>query len=356
MNPRTPTYALGLASLAAAGLLLVSGRAVRQESVPARPGAVFERMADDREYRLTYGWRDFKGARRSIAFPIARRDLAEAEAEFGFSEEELENHLASAEWRKKAEMIAGLKASLQRAIEQSGYGAYIQVLDKGELTFDLKLNAPADKRDEVRPAFEAVKTKMSEEYADGVKRILRELEEEKKAFLEARGISLRGSTLRVLYALSVRKNGPRVRPALDSLRGIDSKLNIRDFLALSLSFIQELAYGLPPEVEGRKNILGFWVAPKVLANNFGDCDSKGAAFAALWNNFKKYPVILIKVPDHMFVGVGIPGFPSETVTINGVRYTLCEVTGVQKIPPGLLSRYSLTYLQSGHYQYELVTD
>ncbi len=94
--------------------------------------------------------------------------------------------------------------------------------------------------------------------------------------------------------------------------------------------------------------------PRVLVNNIGDCDSKGVTFASLWTNFKKYPFILIKIPKHLFVGVAIPSFSEEGFTINGIRYTLCEVTGPDLIPPGLISQYSWFYLQGGNYRYELI--
>jgi hypothetical protein len=125
-------------------------------------------------------------------------------------------------------------------------------------------------------------------------------------------------------------------------------------MALMLAFIQKIRYGLPPLKEKDKVILEFWVPPKVLVNNYGDCDSKGVAFASMWTTFKKYPFILIKIPKHLFVGVAIPSIGGEGFVINGIRYTLLEVTGPDLIPPGLITQYSHFYLQSGKYRYELI--
>jgi len=131
-------------------------------------------------------------------------------------------------------------------------------------------------------------------------------------------------------------------------------LNIQQFLSFLLSYIQEIRYGIPPLMENGKYIMGFWVPPKVLINNFGDCDSKGVTFASMWINFKKYPILLIRIPKHLFIGLAVPSFSEEGVTINGLRYTLCEVTGPDKLPPGMIAPYSQLHLEGGNYSYELI--
>jgi hypothetical protein len=133
-----------------------------------------------------------------------------------------------------------------------------------------------------------------------------------------------------------------------------NNFSLYQFLGLLLSFIQDVRYYIPPLRERGKTILSFWVPPRVLADNFGDCDSKGVTFASFWTNFKKYPILLITVPNHFFVGLGIPSFTGEGLVINGVRYTLCEVTGPGKMPPGMIGRFSQVCLQNGQYVYEIV--
>ena len=252
-------------------------------------------------------------------------------------------------------MISDLKDIVRKIIDKSGHGRYILVVEKDSFSFDLKLSVPYDLQDEVKPAYESIKSRMNDEYKASAKRIETALSEEEKIFVGSRGIISSPEGLRVDYRRSVQNNRARIKHVLEAMRRIDARLNLRQFLGLSLSFIQDLAYGVPPAVEGGKLILGFWVPPKVLANNFGDCDSKGVTFAALWMNFKRYPLLLIRVPDHMFIGLAIPSLESEGVVINGLRYTLCEVSATEKVPPGLVSYYSRTWLESGRYQYDLVT-
>ena len=92
----------------------------------------------------------------------------------------------------------------------------------------------------------------------------------------------------------------------------------------------------------------------VLVNNMGDCDSKSVLFASLWTIFRSYRLLLIKIPNHMLVGVAVPSYSTEGVVINGLRYTLLEVTGQDKMPPGLITPRSRTFIQGGSYIYELV--
>ncbi len=122
----------------------------------------------------------------------------------------------------------------------------------------------------------------------------------------------------------------------------------------SVAFVQSMGYGTPPINEAEKIILGFWPPPKVLVNNYGDCDSKAVVFASLWGHFTRYPLILIRVPSHLFIGVAIPSFHRERFTINGLRYTFCEVSGPELVPPGFISPLSRVYLENGGFHYELI--
>ena len=66
----------------------------------------------------------------------------------------------------------------------------------------------------------------------------------------------------------------------------------------------------------------------------GDCDSKAAAFCALWRHFPKRS-ILILVPEHALVGVeGKPRADEAYVRLGNRYFVLCEVAGPAKIPPG----------------------
>ncbi len=356
MRIRTPHFALGTTMLLALGLFATVSHLPRGEPFTGEVVEnIFSKVIENDTYKLTYRWKDFNNKVIRISFDITEKELAEAEGEFGYTQEEIDSFLGKKTVEKNEAMIAELKGFVKTLIGRSGYEDYILIVDKGSMTFDLKLSVPLDQEQNVRPVYEAIKKQLTDEYTSFVKKIEAELIADRDAFFKSRGIVSSGEKLHVDYKQNVANNRLRMKKVLEVLRSGNEKINLRQFLSLSLSFIQGMKYGVPPIIEGDKYILGFWVPPKVLVNNFGDCDSKGVAFAALWTLFKGYPVILIKVPDHMFIGLGIPSMSSEGVVINGLRYTLCEVSGVQKTPPGVISYYSLTYLQSGRYQYEVVS-
>ncbi len=357
MRTKAPYAALGTSLLMSLGVLVALSVLPRGEpDQENKPPNLFEKRDSGRAFDLSYGWRDFNKKSLQVSFPISKKALSDAEEEFGYAQEELDRHLESWASGRNREMIASLKDFLQQLIDESGFERYILIEERDDTSFNLKLSVPYNLQDQVKPVYEAIKTRLAEEYEAGTQSVREGISGERKKFIESRGFVMEGKVIRVDYRKSVRNNRPRVRHVLEALQSIDEKLNLRRFLGLSLSFIQDIGYGIPPTVEGDRLILGYHVPPRVLADNLGDCDSKGAAFASLWTNFKKYPVILIRIPEHMFVGLAVPALVSEGVVINGLRYTLCEVSANEKIPPGMISYYSTTYLRSGRYRYEFVSE
>jgi hypothetical protein len=314
----------------------------------------FEKRENERGYELTYGWKDYQSVTHFITFSISKQQLAEAEGEFGYDEQELEKHMEEAAEKIREEMIAYIREFAAQLIAKSQYSEYILIEEIDSKSFRLKLSARQDVYDRVKTEFEKIKFKIAEVQNSYFEKIEKEKEKRRRDFLQRRGLRFIGDKIGVNYEFCVQKNRPRVKQAVEVMSQINRNLSLHQFLALMLAFIQEVRYGIPPLKENNKSILEFWVPPKVLVNNFGDCDSKGVTFASMWSNFKRYPLILIKIPNHLFVGLAIPSFTQEGITINGLRYTLCEVTGPDKIPPGLITPYSRLYLEGGQYRYEII--
>ena len=314
----------------------------------------FDRNETSGAYELTYGWKDFKGELNTVSFSLSKQQLAEAEAEFGYYPDELAKHLEESLAAMREEMMSHLERFTSQQVLMSKYSRYITMDKVSPKDFNLKISAPASLSKEAKAEFDRIMSEITTEQEACLQRIEKEQERKKKEFIESRGFRFTGDAMSVNYRRVVNNNRPRVEPALAAMRDKFRKKSLRQFLALMLAFIQEIRYGLPPLEEKNKVILEFWVPPKVLVSNFGDCDSKGVTFASMWTNFKNYPFILIKIPKHLFVGVGIPSISGQGFTINGIRYTLCEVTGPDLIPPGMITQYSLLYLQGGNYRYELI--
>lgn len=314
----------------------------------------FDRNETPSAYELTYGWKDFKGELNTVSFSLSKQQLAEAEAEFGYYPDELEKYLEENLAKMREEMMSHLERFTSQQVLMSKYSRYITMDKVSPRDFNLKISAPASLSKEAKAEFDRIMSEITAEQEAYLQRIEKEQVRKRKEYIESRGFRFTGDVMSVDYRLVVDNNRPRVEPALKAMRDKFRKKSLRQFLALMLAFIQEIRYGLPPLDEKNKVILEFWVPPKVLVSNFGDCDSKGVTFASMWTNFKNYPFVLIKIPKHLFVGVGIPSISGEGFTINGIKYTLCEVTGPDLIPPGLITQYSLFYLQGGNYRYELI--
>ena len=314
----------------------------------------FDRQEDTENYYLSYGWTDFDGNSRNISFPLSKSQLNAAEEEFGYFPADLRKHLDDSLERFSEQMIGYLRDFVQGLIQKSKYPEYILIENATPKSFNLKLSVPPSLQKKAHREFEKIKGKLAKEQEKYQKRMDKELEAAKARFFEDRGIRLFDGKIGVDHRVCVMRNQERIRPIFEIMQENHKSLSLHQFLGLLLSYVQDLRFYIPPLQERGKVILSFWVPPRVLADNFGDCDSKGVTFASFWTNFKKYPILLITVPQHFFVGLGIPSFTGEGLVINGLKYTLCEVTGPGKMPPGMIGRYSQVCLQNGQYVYELI--
>lgn len=315
---------------------------------------IFEKIEKETGYELTYGWRDYRGDGYSMTFSVSNQQLSDAEEEFGYYPDELEKYLEESYEKMREEMIIYLEEFTRRQIKKSKYPQYILIEKIDTKKFKLKISVPSSLYEEVKAASEIIKDKLAVEENAYFKKIEKEQKKKEKAFLERRGFQIIGVSIGVNYSVCVRNNRARVKKVVERMKKMKKRMSLRQLLFLMSAFIQEIKYGIPPFKENNKIIAGFWVPPKVLVNNFGDCDSKGVAFASMWTNFKRYPLILIKIPNHLFLALAIPSIGRDEITINGLSYTLCEVTGPDKIPPGLITNYSRFYLEGGRFRYELI--
>ncbi len=327
---------------------------LNQKIGPKQSLNVFEKIDMDTGYELTYGWRDYRGDGYSMTFSVSKQQLSDAEEEYGYYPEELEKYLDESYEKMREEMMIYLEEFARRQIERSKYPQYILIEKIDARKFKLKISVPSALYEEVKAASEIIKDRLTVEESAYLKKIDKEQKKKEKAFLESRGFRVIGGAIGVNYSLCVRNNRPRVKNVVERMKKIKRRMSLRKLLFLMSAFIQEIKYGIPPFIENNKIISGFWVPPKVLVHNFGDCDSKGVAFASMWTNFKRYPLILIKIPNHLFLGLAIPSIGRNEIVINGLSYTLCEVTGPEKIPPGLITNYSRFYLEGGRFRYELI--
>jgi hypothetical protein len=153
-------------------------------------------------------------------------------------------------------------------------------------------------------------------------------------YLQERGLRLKGDEISIDYEREVERGTGPLRECYQALRQVGEGASDRRLLGLFLAFFQELRYEVPPQIELGRHILGFRVPSAVLVRGGGDCDSKSAAFCALWRHLPER-AILILVPGHALVGVeGKPRADEAHVRLGNRYFVLCEVVGPGKIPPG----------------------
>jgi hypothetical protein len=349
-----PLSAAAVVLLIAGSLLFLQRISIRQKKAEEPASLQFEKKEAETHYDLTYRWKGFREESFGAVFSVSKAGLAEAEREFGYEPAELAQLLAAEDLKMREGIIRSLKNLAREEIAKSRYAPYFVIEEKGVLAFNLNFSASPRLHDAVQAEFERISARLAEEQDSRQKKSVLELESKKREFLESRGLCAIGEKLGINYGLVIDRNRPRLKPVLESIRKQNSDLSLRRFLDFLLSFLQQVRYRIPPLQENNRLILGLWVPYRVLVENLGDCDSKGVTFSCLWANLAKYPLILIKVPNHMFVGVAVPMFGHDSVTVGGLRYTLCEVTGPSRLPPGLLTNYSRLCLEGGQSIYELI--
>jgi len=325
---------------------------VLKESVDSSGSFIKEETELD--YNLSYGWNDYENNNFSITFTISKELLAEAEAEFGYYPDEFKRFLDETSNSMTREMIKFLKDYASQEIEKSQYSQYIQIVDISPDKFNLSLSAPPKLKSEIKAEFKSITEKIFKKRTSQLKKISKQLKVKSQEYFEKRGIRTSGDAVEVDYDFCVQKNRLRLKPVFERMKKSRPELNIFQFLQVVLSFTQEIKYTNLLLEENNKFILEFWVPPKVLVNNSGDCDSKAATFASIWTNLRSYPVVFIQIKRHILVGVAVPAAGEADITIHGLRYTLCEVAGPAKIPPGLIHQYSRMHLRNRPLKYQLI--
>jgi hypothetical protein len=259
----------------------------------------------------SYRWRHFDGRTYACTFEVDERELRAAQAEFGIAREKMTLTVPGYEFR----------------------GTY---------------RTPEEKARLEREAEEA--KRRWEQDAE-------RLRQEHEAAIQRAGFLLRGDALIPDLARLHRLNVPRVRGLAQQLRALAQANAARDRGAaeLMLSFVQELPYRVPPAERGGL-FTGELLTPlEVLAEGWGDCDSKSLLFATLVSGATRLAVILLRGSSHMLAGfaagTGLEGEPrgeEQAVTFGGRSCLLCEVSaGVW--PPGHVDEKIESAVRAGEY-------
>jgi hypothetical protein len=280
----------------------------------------FKREDEGERLRLSYGFTDYEGRPHRFACEISKRDYDRDLTSFGYFQDELDRAVGE-----------GLRKLFERQAAERGVSPYVQFEVYGGTSYRWKWQVPGGTAPAIANALKA-RLHGFDRWLD--EELPREREELTARYLREHGVILKGTETSVDYAREVEGATGPLAPCFEALRQAGAGEDDRRMLSLFLAFFQDLRYEVPPPVELGRHILGFRVPTAVLARGGGDCDSKSAAFCALWRHLPER-AILILVPGHALVGVeGKPRADEAYVRLGNRYFVLCEVAGPGKVPPG----------------------
>jgi hypothetical protein len=270
--------------------------------------------------RLSFGFSDYEGRPRHFSCEVSKRDYARDLASFGYFQDDLDRAVGE-----------GLRELFERQAAERGLAPYVRFELYHDTSYRWQWTVPGNLPPAVANALQARLRDFDRWLDQG---FLKEREELIARYLRERGVLLHGTEAEVDYAREIEGATGPLTPCFEALRQVGTGEDDRRLLALFLSFFQDLRYEVPPSVELGRHILGFRVPTAVLVSGGGDCDSKSAAFCALWRH-RPERAILILIPEHALVGVeGKPQADEAYIRLGNRYFVLCEVAGPGKIPPG----------------------
>jgi len=271
---------------------------------------------DPNSFHLTFHFRDAAERPRKVSCTIRKSDYERERAGFGFLETE----------RVEA-LNRGLRESLAREAAQRGVERYfkIEVYDEGSIRWSWSYPGGTDP--EVVERIEAFHAWLENNSSAVVGAI-------DDRYLRAHGMRVDGDSYEVDYETLTHNATEPLADCFAALRRLDGGRS-DVLLGLLLTFFQDLRYELPRDVDEQgRETLGFRVPTAVLVEGAGDCDSKSAAFCALWRQIPAR-VLLVLVPEHALVAVeGKPGPDQASIRLGNRYFILCEVAGPGRLRPG----------------------
>ena len=282
------------------------------------PGS-FERTEDHGDYQLTWGFTDHQGEPLSVTCRVPRDDHEREVSRFGYDERAVAAARAERlrRWAEAKLRERGIEEVVRLDVDEEGWQA------RHEFPPNVDPAAAARLDVEARRFYLFMKLHFPDEWDAVTDALLRE-----------RGLRLDGQRIGIDYeGVADRAAGP-LAGCTRALRWAAGRGADRRLLEVVLAFLQEIPYEQPSDPARGPRNFGFYVPTEVLVGNHGDCDSKAVAFAALWRRVD-VPLVLVRVPGHMLLGVAVRPGPGERFVRLGNRYfVLCEVAGPARSRPG----------------------
>lgn len=277
---------------------------------------------------FAYRWKDQNGT-HSLNFTLNGNDIARGSSEFTAWDEQAARTAAWAPLRRRASALSTGLVSIEVTPNTQGFTTRI----KGPATPQTRILAETAEKELNTTYQQALQT-----YATG-------------AFYK---MTPDNGTLRITpdhIALAKRYTAP-MGPVAAALKAqVAPGADARAYLNAALHWLQTIPYNTLQD-RATSNGAGYQTPYGLMLGNKGDCDTKATALLALLRAaYPTLPLAIIYIPDHAFVGVGLPKGPEDfgLSTQYGV-YVLADPTGPGLAPLGQIDDETQAQLRSHHTQ------
>ncbi|MGD9649282.1 MAG: hypothetical protein AB7U41_00670, partial [Dongiaceae bacterium] len=282
----------------------------------------FNKTAIGNQVQFSYRYRDNGGLLHQVSFYLSRPEIERALKEFQtVNEAEMRSYVMHALYQEAAKFFPGIK------------------IDIAERDRDLDLSVEGSNPKEVEQALnhlQRVHDKARDSYLTSH---FYTKDKTGKFILPDHGrIAARYVSDMAPVAASIRQGAPD-----RSQRGL---------FTAALNFVQSIPYDTLQNRE-TSNGAGFTTPIGLLQMNRGDCDTKAVALTSLLRTLLPgVPVIMVYVPDHVFIGARLPTMRGDRVlSVDGEVYILAEPAGPSLVPAGQLAHASANELDRRNFTY-----
>lgn len=112
---------------------------------------------------------------------------------------------------------------------------------------------------------------------------------------------------------------------LPQLKNLIKEKSVHEAIGLLVCFTRScFKYKEDKEYFGKSKPM---IADEVFHYQYSDCEDRSALFYCLVKELLDLPMIIVAFPDHLTIGVALPGFNGNSVQYNGTDYFICDPTG-----------------------------
>jgi len=336
--------------------LLVSSASIARSARSSDPTAVgrsVQKTPCQDGFHIAYEWTDPRGALQKIDISISRSELDASEQALGISIGEFREFAIESEAKIRQEEGLSALDIARQIVERSSDPDWCQVSKDPTSDFNIIMRTNSTGRPESDAEIEKILRTNRQKWEASQKKIYTRLEARLKEYAGEHGMEITPRGIAVNYKSLVRTNVARLRPLAEEFKRTCGSSKKR-LLEAVLSFVQNIPYLKTLPVTDGKYSAGVAVPLRVLVDDAGDCDSKAVLFASLWLNLCNYRTILIRVPEHMLVGVAVPFVEGATVDLHSTRYVLLELSCGLKLLPGEVTQYAADFIRSQNLKYQIV--